>query len=564
MPVGPFSFDLPPSLLGRVASIAARPLLTRLLGLNALSRTYQAVPEGPHDTFAERVLDTLSVTIDVAPTDLAHIPASGPLIVAANHPRGALDGLALAAIVRRVRPDVRVVANYLLHRIPELRASCFFVDPFGGPAAEARSRAGLRAAHLWLRQGGALIMFPAGEVAHRRTPTGELIEGRWHETIGRLALAGRASVVPAWIDGANSRIFFAAGRLHRTTRTALLPRELLAARNTQVRVELRAPLPPVGAAGELTRRVRDGAARHTDRTTSIQEELRSLPSAARLVDAGRFHVFCAAAGEIPQTLLEIGRLRAITYRAAGEGADSDLDLDPFDRHYLHLFVWDDEARCVVGAYRLGRADVLVNRSGVDALYTRTLFEYGPELIKALSPALELGRSFVRPEYQRNYQALLLLWRGIGAFVVRHPEYRVLFGAVSISARYRDASLSLLTAFLEQNHLDPRLAAMVRPRHPRPQAAAPTPQVPADAAATDRLIARLEGDGKGMPVLLRQYLKLNARAIGVSVDPAFGDVLDALMTIDLTTVSPAILRRYFGDQGLAAYLQHHRAGEFAAA
>jgi putative hemolysin len=390
-----------------------------------------------------------------------------------------------------------------------------------------------------------------------------LREHHWSETLGRLALATGATIVPAAIDGENSRSFYVAGHLCAALRTALLPRELLAARQSRVQVTFRMPLRARGDAADVTETARQAATGADDRSCMMEAEVAALAADATLVQSGRYTVYCTAAREIPHTLQEIGRLRAITYRLAGEGSGSDVDLDDFDETYLHLFVWNHDDRCVVGAYRIGQTDHLVATRGVEALYTRRLFHYGPELIRALSPALELGRSFVRPEYQRNYQALLLLWRGIGAFVVRHPHYRVLFGPVSVSSRYGDASLSLLTTFLEQNHLDARLARMVTPTHPRPVVTPPSLSLPADIAGADRRLAQLDADGKGMPVLLRQYLKLNARALGFSADPAFGDVVDALMAIDLTSVSPAVLRRYFGAEGLAAYRSHHPSADVQA-
>ena len=555
MPVDPFWIDPPPSLHGRVIANVARPLLTRLLGLETLRRIYFAACDATDSTFFERALRALQIDIDVATDDLQQIPLTGPTIVAANHPRGALDGLVLGATVSRIRPDTRLLANHLLQRIPELRSSCFFVDPFGGPLAEARSRAGLRAAHLWLRQGGAVVMFPAGEVSFKHDPSGRLIEQPWHETLGRLAVQTGASVVPVRIDGENSRWFYAAGRIHASLRTALLARELLTAQRSRVHVTIAPRIDATVDARALTHRAQQATGSPDDRTASVKDEIAQLPTDAVLVDAGRYRVFCATATQIPETLHEIGRLRAVTYQEAGEGSGATIDLDQFDRDYLHLFVWDGNASLVVGAYRLGGTDVLANR-GVGALYTRSLFAYGQELLDALGPALELGRSFVRPEYQRNYQALLLLWRGIGAFVVCNPHYRTLFGPVSISATYCDASLSLLTAFLEQNHLDSSLARMVTPLHPRPARLQAVGTVPSDADVANRSVSQLEGDGKRMPVLLRQYLKLNARALGFSVDPGFGDVVDALMAIDLAAVDPAILRRYFGDEGLSTYLQHH--------
>jgi putative hemolysin len=472
----------------------------------------------------------------------------------ANHPHGALDGLVLAALLRRVRPDIRVLANYLLSIVPELRATCFFVDPFDGRSAAARSLAGLRESHRWLQNGGALIAFPAGEVAGTRRDDGVPIERRWSETVARLAASTGATVLPAFINGANSSLFYRAGRLHPLLRTALLPRELLNKRGTRVHISLGRPFAATDGARELTARARGALDQLA--ATSCETEIGSLPSESLLVDAGRYRVYCARASEIPLTLAEIGRLRSIAYRAAGEGTGADVDLDAFDRDYLHLFAWDRSEQRVVGGYRLGVVTDIVRRRGVAGLYTRSLFDYGSELIEALGPALELGRSFVSPEYQRNYQALLLLWRGIGAFVVRHPEIRMLFGPVSISGTYCDASHGLLAAFLEQNHLDASLARLISPKHPRPSNGRLSSVVPSGADEADRLIRELESDGKAMPVLLRQYLKLNARALGFSVDPGFGNVLDALMVVDLTTVPSNILRRYFGDAGLASYLAHH--------
>ena len=297
------------------------------------------------------------------------------------------------------------------------------------------------------------------------------------------------------------------------------------------------------------------------RTESVASEVAGLPSELRLVESGPFQVFCVRAGQIPATLREIGRLRAVTYRAVGEGSDSTLDLDRFDQRYLHLFSWDRDQRRIVGAYRIGQTDRIVADAGVDGLYTRTLFRYDERLIERMAaPALELGRSFVRAEYQKNYNALLLLWKGIGRFIARHPQYRLLFGPVSISARYSDASHQLLMSFLQQNHFAAEFGELVAARHtPRVgPAASAAASVPQSIDEVNRLVERAEADGKGMPVLLRQYLKLNARLIGFNVDPAFGEALDALMLVDLSTVDLPILNRYLGRVDAQRFLAYHDA------
>ena len=545
MPVDPFPFDPPSSLPSRAAAYVARPLLSRLNTVDGLLTIYRETRQGPPDTFGDRVLAAMNISIAADRDMIGLIPASGPAIVTANHPHGALDGLALLAAVRQVRPDVRLLANRLLSIVPELRASCCFVDPFGGAAAVRRSLGGLRDAHRWLRRGGAIIMFPAGEVAPRLAEDGVPVERAWLQTAARLAASTGAVLVPAHIDGANTPRFYRAGRLHPLLRTALLPREFFHKRNARVRVSFASALTPPADPGELT--VCAQQASVALGRTSCETEIASLPSDALLVDASRYRVYLARAREIPRTLGEIGRLRAIAFRTAGEGTGADVDLDAFDSEYLHLFAWDRVEKRIVGAYRVGVVSEIVGRRGVAGLYTRTLFDYGPTLLEALGPALELGRSFVSPEYQRNHQALLLLWRGIGAFVSRSPEHRVLFGPVSISARYCDASHALLTAFLERHHLDPELARLVTPRHPRPRIGAHDSAVPADTDQADRRIRQIESDGKPMPVLLRHYLKLHARALGFSVDPGFGHVLDALMAVNLREVPPNLLRRYLGAQ-----------------
>lgn len=579
MPGDPFrTDDLPLTPLTRAALRVARPLLERALHIDSFRTGYRHAQALTQGSFPARALSALRVRVDTSADSLTKVPSNGPLIVMANHPHGVIDGLALARVLEGIRPDTRILANHLLARIPEMQELCFFVDPFGGADAAARSRAGLRAAHLWLRQGHAVIAFPAGEVAHRHA-NGELVDSPWVETVGRLALATGAAVVPAFIDGTNSALFYAAGRVHPTLRTALLVRELMRQRRGRVRISLGAPLLErftdlsTESARRLTATAREALNRLAQETvsgdspcTAWEQELAALPARARLIESGHFAVYCAGASDIPHLLSEIGRLREVTYRAVGEGTGQDYDLDRFDQRYTHLFVWDRQARVVVGAYRIGDVAAIVRQEGVEGLYTRELFKYDERFIRRMGPALELGRSWVRAEYQKNYNALLLLWRGVGRFIVERTNARVLFGPVSISARYSDASHTLLMAFLAQNHRDSALAELVEAIHPRATPAAPQPGLsilPRSIDEANILVSRLEADGKGVPVLLRQYLKLNARLLGFNVDPNFGDALDALMMVDLTTVDASILQRYLGKEVTAAFLTNHRRAQRAA-
>lgn len=593
MPGDPFDLDLPTDTpLRRAAALAARPLLQWAMRLDTLHELYAkastllaSATVGTHRdrvAFATAALRVLDVRADCDVVE--EIPDHGPLIVAANHPRGALDGLALLDVIGRVRPDVRLLANHFLACIPELRDLCFFVDPFERHDSTQRSLAGLRAAHSWLRRGKALLIFPAGEVAHRRRADGTLVDSPWRSTVGRLARSTSARILPVYLDGANSPLFYIAGRIHSLFRTVLLPRELLNSRGGSVSVRFGRALhanellTDKDTADSVTQRIRDAVEKSRSGAPIVQhhrrespepvaspidpahlaQDVQQLPAAARLLTTNVFDVYCAEAAQIPHVLVEIGRLRESSFRAVGEGTGNRSDIDSFDPRYLHLFVWNQKAREVVGAYRIGRADEIVASSGVDGLYTRTLFHFDERLLNRLPPALELGRSFVRAEYQRDHHALLLLWKGICAFVQRHPHYRVLFGAVSISARYTDRTRHMLMRFLEQNHRHQQVAALVSSLHPY----SPTSlhhdvstEAPRTLNEADALASQFENDGRGMPVLLRQYLKLNARVLGFNVDPSFGDALDALMMVDLLEVDIRILRRYFGPAGAKTFLDY---------
>jgi putative hemolysin len=574
----PFTLQFAPATrLRRAAFAVARPFLSWALRLPEYRRLYSVSRALPGTTFEARALNTLGVRLRVhgSGSGEAGIPATGPLIVAANHPTGALDGLLVSEAVRQVRTDVRILTNHLLGCIPELDGRCFFVDPFGGARSAARSQAGLRAAHLWLRQGGTLVVFPAGEVA-TRDPR---VDSAWHPMVGRLALAANAAVLPTFIDARNSRLFYAAGRVHPIARTLLLGRELLNKRGTTVRVFVGSSIGPAAigkartapAATSLIRAATDALARTSmpdprpvDVEPAVEPSLLAgdvlgLPADAVLLTSGSLDVFCAEAAAIPNVLREIGRLREITFRAAGEGTGRSIDLDRFDEHYQHLVVWNRDTREVVGAYRIGATDRIVPSAGPEGLYTSTLFRYDERLLERLSPALELGRSFVRAEYQRSYAALLLLWKGIGRLIARAPRYRVLFGPVSISSRYQDLTQQMLRAFLAEAHSDEQLASLVEPLNPPSPIAPPAREAArvADIDDLDALIRRLEGT-QGIPVLLRQYLRLKATLLGFNVDPAFGDALDALMMVDLTSVPAATLQRYLGRQETAAFLAHHGA------
>jgi putative hemolysin len=587
-------FDLPsdnPRPWAAALRLTRRPL-ARILALDEMNRAYaiaRGVPRDDVDTnFAERALESLHIAFRLPASDLACIPATGPVVVVANHPFGGVDGLALLALLRRVRPDVKLFANRLLGSISELRDNLILVDPFASPAATSRNAPAVAAALRHLRAGGALAVFPAGEVSSLNLRRGVVVDPSWNTTAARLAQKTSAAVLPVFFHGRNSLLFNAAGLLHPRLRTLLLPRELLARRGQSIDATVGSVIPPhrlarFDKADELTAylrartyllggRVRPTSARRRRPTPPPQQplidaidrsliaaEVSSLPATSALATSGPLTVHLVTADRIPHTLREIGRLRELTFRTVGEGTGKSLDLDRFDAHYLHLFVYHAEKREIVGGYRLAPVDQTIARFGPAGLYTSTLFRYRAPLLDQLSNAIELGRSFVRPEYQREYAPLLLLWKGIGRFVATNSRYRCLFGPVSISNTYQSLTKRLLVAFLRMNRSLPSLGRLVEPRNaPRfaradAWADALATTAVRDAGEVDELVGEIEHDRLTMPVLLRQYLKLNAKLLGFNTDPAFGDALDALMLVDLTQVSRAVLVRYMGREAAERFL-----------
>jgi putative hemolysin len=563
--------------------------------LAELDRLYQELPPAADDRdFLQWVMELFDIQLEIGAQELNHVPREGPVVVVANHPFGAIEGVIMAHLLRSLRDDVRIMANHFLRRFEEIAHLFIDVDPFGGAAATRRNIKPLREAIRWVQGGGLLMMFPAGEVSHINLPCKAITDPAWSPTVASIARAGKATVVPVFIHGHNSLMFHIAGLVHPRLRTALLPRELLNKAHRRIRLRIGAPIADRQLArcendAEVTAYLRmrtyllDECARPPQQGPAaaktptipapepiidavparlLQAEVDQIPAAQTLVVADQWRVFYAHAGQIPWLLQEIGRLREITFRAVGEGTGRRADIDLFDDYYLHLFLWNAETTEVAGAYRVGRADAIVQKHGMRGLYTHTLFHYKGRLLNELLPALELGRSFVREEYQRSFTALMLLWKGIGEFVVRHPRYRMLFGPVSISNEYQPQSRALLVDYLRRTRLAPQYARYVRPRRPfrmpvRGLWHASDLAAFSGLEAVDELIAGIEPDGKGTPVLVRHYLRLGGKFLGFNVDAQFGDTLDGLVMVDLSASDPRLLARYMGKAGAQRFLEFHR-------
>ena len=566
-------------------------LAEKITGMHSLDLLYQGIKQKSNNSsdFYSTILEEMNCSLDIK--NLEYIPKSGGAIIVGNHPLGGIEGIAMGEILLRVRPDIKIMANYLLGRIPEFHETMIFVDPFGTNDSKKANLKGLKEAIQWVKNGGILGIFPAGEVSHYQSEFGAIVDPEWSTTVARIAKITQAPVIPMFTKGHNSTLFQIAGFIHPRLRTLLLPHELLKLQGTSLHISFGKSIPPQTLASfhsdaEATLYCRQRTyliehqqyddLGHTNNSTYmdieqsfdtsiLKEELDNLPKNQCLLESGEYQVWYSKADQTPTMLREIGRLREITFRAAGEGSGLQSDLDIFDAEYIHLFIWHSSQQ-IVGAYRIGQTDILLPKYGNKGLYTSTLFKYKKKFLNKISPALELGRAFVRIEFQKSYQPLLLLWKGIGAFIVANPRYRFLFGGVSISNEYTPLSKQLMITHLRTFAFNKDIAQFVKPRDKFK-----TKNIRSVYAklmlsdlmtenldSINSLLMQIESDGKGIPVLIRQYLKLNGKMIGFNRDKKFGNVIDGLIFVDLLKTDPLILARYFGDEGLESFLTYQYA------
>jgi putative hemolysin len=563
-----------------------RPLATavnRLLQIDKLDQLCRRA--SGTEKFASQLLEELEIEVQVSKLDLEKIPAAGGVIAVSNHPFGLLDGAILGHLLSTVRKDVRVLTNHMLGEVPELEPMGIFIDPFDRPECRSANSRALRQAIAHVKAGGMLLVFPAGEVAHFDFRSGAIRDPIWRHTTARMARMTGARVVPVLIRGANGIPFQMLGMVHPRLRTAALPTELLNKRGRVVEVRIGAvieasqilALPSDEVAIKYLRLRTDLLARRRIATTGciapvrsisgncegeeLAREIAGLPGHCLLEVSRSMSVYIAEASQILLILDEIGRLREMTFRAAGEGTGKLRDLDRFDPTYQHLFLWNGEKREIVGAYRIGDVPRILNRLGRKGLYTESLFRFRPGFLEKMPPAFEMGRSFIRPEYQRQFGPLLLLWKGIGAYVAQRPDYSTLIGAVSVSNQYSTASRELIAQYFDKNnrdsdHRDVKARRPLRGNYLEKWEMQALSSLLPDVDDLSARIADLEPDGKGIPVLVRQYVKLGGRLLAFSVDPQFANTLDGFVMVDLRQTARDILARYMGRDGAHSFLAAH--------
>ncbi|MFQ3181999.1 MAG: putative hemolysin [Polaribacter sp.] len=554
-------------------------VLLRVLRISAINKTYENNKHKTDLDFLNGILDDCKIKFDIPEEDLKRIPKEGPFITVSNHPLGGIDGVLLLKLLIEKRADYKIIANFLLHRIAPLKPYVMPVNPFETRKDAKSSIAGIKNALVHLREGKPLGIFPAGEVSTYKD--GKLkVDKPWEESAIKLIKKANVPVIPIYFHAKNSRLFYVMSKISDTLRTAKLPSEVMSQKGRVIGVRIGKPISvkdqdaykEIPAFYEFIRKktymlanpfekahriistqnikIKKSARKITAQgnTNLFVKEVAALREKdGRLLESKNYEVFFANAKDIPNLMHEIGRLREITFRALGEGTKKDIDLDSYDKYYHHLFLWDRVANCLVGAYRMGFGKDIYKKYGINGFYLQTLFRIEPELHQMMKNTIEMGRAFIVGEYQQKPMPLFLLWKGIVHVTLRYPEYKYLMGGVSISNQFSDFSKSLMIEFMKSHYYDSYIAQYIRPKKEYKVKLKEDDKdfvldaTKADMQKLDKIIDEIEPGILRIPVLIKKYIKQNARLVAFNVDPKFNNAVDGLMYIKVADIPESTVK-----------------------
>ncbi|SFC99310.1 GNAT family N-acyltransferase [Algibacter pectinivorans] len=559
-------------------------VLMKVLKISTLNKFYKRNNHLKDVDFLDRILEEFQIKFEIPDEDLKRLPKDGAYITVSNHPLGGIDGILLLKLMLEQRKDFKIIANFLLHRIAPLVPYIMPVNPFEDRKDVKSSVAGFKNSILHLRAGHPLGIFPAGEVSTYRD--GKLVVDRpWEEAAMKLVKKAEVPVVPIYFHAKNSKLFYKLSKLSDTFRTAKLPSEVLTQKRRVIKVRIGKPISvndqkehgSLKEFSEFLRRKTYMLANAFEHKSKILDNISSTlktpkppknivtpvdnaliiaevdalrENDARLLQSKNYEVFLAQAKDMPNMLREIGRLREITFREVGEGTNEAIDLDTFDNYYHHMFLWDNDSKVLAGAYRMGLGTDIYKQFGINGFYLQDLFRFEPELHKMMSESIEMGRAFIIKEYQQKPMPLFLLWKGIVHTTLRYPEHKYLIGGVSISNQFSNFSKSLMVEFMKSHYYDPYIAQYVHPKKEFKVKLKDADkdfvfdEAEADLNKFDKFIDEIEPGALRLPVLLKKYIKQNARLVAFNVDPLFNNSVDGLMYIRIadlpeSTVKPVM-------------------------
>lgn len=559
-----------------------------LLGIFSLRKIYHASISRNLNIY-DAIIDVMNIDVQTNRREMLKIPKSGACMIIANHPYGCVEGIAIMKTLSAFRDDVKIVATRLLDCVPEFSESMIFVDTNESECSRTLNSLALKSSIDWLRSGGMIIVFPAGEVSLYSFKSKSVEDKEWHSTFLSIALKTRATIIPAFIHGSNSAIFQVVGLMNRKLKLLLLINEFLRKRNTSLKISFGKPISDRNILGKsldevmdfvrkrvyLLQHKSDEVLTNSDFHLTVGESI-AEPVSKHLLQAnidqldknillthGEFTVYFAQYDELPYCILELGRLRELSFRLAGEGTGKPTDSDIYDMYYVHIFIWDKQKNEIVGAYRIGKTNEILSQHGIEGLYTSTLFDIDNSVAEVLNYSLELGRSFVHPEYQKSYLPLLLLWKGIAAYIAKHPQYRFLFGAVSISSEFTVLSKAIIVHYLQGNYsctdscFDAIRGKNTKSLHTMKETYKDfvVKNNPESLEDLHDIVVNLESDGNGLPPLVKHYIKLGGKFAAFSIDSTFNNCIDALVIVDLMDTETTILRKYMSEQTQVYYSYH---------
>ncbi len=554
-------------------------ILLRILRISSINKIYEKNKNKSDLDFLNGILDDCNIKFEIPEEDLKRIPKEGPFITVSNHPLGGIDGVLLLKLLIEKRADYKIIANFLLHRVEPLKPYVMPVNPFETRKDAKSSVAGIKSALLHLREGKPLGIFPAGEVSTYKD--GKLnVDKPWEEGAVRLIKKANVPVIPIYFHAKNSRLFYFLSKISDTLRTAKLPSEVMSQGGRVIKVRIGKPISvkdqneykDIPAFYEFIRKktymlanpfekahkllsaqnikIKKPAKKITNQrnTDLFVKEINTLrEKEGRLLESKNYEVFFAGAKDIPNLLHEIGRLREITFRDVGEGTNKTIDLDKYDKYYHHLILWDREANCLAGAYRMGLGKEIYKKYGINGFYVQTLFRVEPELHQMMANTIEMGRAFIIGEYQQKPMPLFLLWKGIVHVTLRYPEYKYLMGGVSISNQFSDFSKSLMIEFMKSHYYDPYIAQYIHPKKEYKVKLKDGDKdfvfdaTKADMQKFDKIIDEIEPGALRIPVLIKKYVKQNARLVAFNVDPKFNNAVDGLMYIKVADIPDSTVK-----------------------
>jgi putative hemolysin len=555
-------------------------LLMKVLKISNINAMYDRHKHLEGIDFLNAILDEVQIRFEIPEEDLKRLPKTGAYITISNHPLGGIDGILLLKLMLEQRADYKIIANFLLHRISPLKPFIMPVNPFEEHKDKQSSITGFKQAIGHLREGHPLGIFPAGEVSTYKD--GKLVVDKpWEEAAMKLVQKANLPVVPIYFHAKNSGLFYRLSKISDTLRTAKLPSEVFSQKKRVIKVRIGKPIMPKdqeehSSLDDFTEFLRKKTYMLSN-TFEKESILKKVPSSLkipkapkeivtpvaegdlekeiislrdndrRLLQSKGYEVYLSPANEMPNILREIGRLREITFREIGEGTNKSIDLDDFDRYYYHMFLWDDTAKKMVGAYRMGLGSLIFKEYGIDGFYLQDLFRFEPELHSMMSKSIEMGRAFIISEYQQKPMPLFLLWKGIVHTTLRYPEHKYLIGGVSISNQFSNFSKSLMIEFMKSHYYDPYVAQYIHPKKEFKVKLKDADKdfifdaTQADLNKFDKLIDEVEPGSLRLPVLIKKYIKQNAKVVAFNVDPLFNNAIDGLMYIRIADLPESTVR-----------------------